>query len=95
LGNFGPLGESYEESEALAEPLADETSSESLAESQDEPVVVEQPPALYGAPADVGQPESRDYPDYEPPQFSYNGDSVVAQASDDPSRSAYGASFPA
>merc|ERR1712166_1314077 len=44
-------GESYEESEALGEPLADETESESLAESQDEPVVVEQPPALYGAPA--------------------------------------------
>ena len=53
LGNFGPLGESYDESEALGEPLADETASESLAESQDEPIVVEpeQPPALYGAPA--------------------------------------------
>ena len=51
LVNFGLLGESYEESEALGEPLADETASESLAESQDEPVVVEQPPALYGAPA--------------------------------------------
>ena len=52
MGNFGPLGESYDESEALGEPLAaDETASESLAESQDEPVVVEQPPALYGAPA--------------------------------------------
>ena len=50
LGNFGPLGESYDESEALGEPL-DESASESLAESQDEPMVVEQPPALYGAPA--------------------------------------------
>ena len=53
LVNFGLLGESYDESEALGEPLADETASESLAESQDEPIVVEpeQPPALYGAPA--------------------------------------------
>ena len=50
MGNFGPLGESYDESEALGEPL-DESASESLAESQDEPMVVEQPPALYGAPA--------------------------------------------
>ena len=95
MGNFGPLGESYDESEALGEPLADETASESLAESQDEPVVVEQPPALYGAPADVGQPESRDYPDYGPPQFSYALGAVVAQASDDPTRSGYGASAPA
>jgi len=94
LGNFGPLGESYDESEALGEPLADETASESLAESQDEPVVVERPPALYGAPAVVGQPESRDYPDYGPPQFRYAG-AGVAQASDDPSRSFYGASAPA
>ena len=50
LGNFGPLGETYDESEAQGEPLG-ESASESLAESQNEPVVVEQPPALYGAPA--------------------------------------------
>jgi hypothetical protein len=43
-------GETYDESEARGEPL-DESASESLAESQEEPVVVEQPPALYGAPA--------------------------------------------
>merc|ERR1711971_1445234 len=57
-------GESYEESEALGEPLADETASESLAESQDEPIVVEpeQPPALYGAPASTN---------YGPPQPQY------------------------